>query len=151
MRAISQDAMSSSEARAAIRASHEALRGVALRTMTMAGDGGAHEDSLRLQGRTLCAAVADHLEFEESLMGLALADVLGLEGVLLVQLEADHQRQRMNASSTLSTLAPAHLTRPGLIASIRSLAESVLLDLTREERIFLRADVDELANDSPGG
>jgi len=151
MRAISQDSMSSSEARAAIRASHEALRGIALRTMTMAGDGGVGEESLRLQGRTLCAAVEDHLEFEESLMGLALADVLGLEGVLLVQLEADHERQRANASSTLSALVPANLTRSHLIASIRALAESVLLDLTREERIFLRADVDELANDSPGG
>jgi len=151
MRAISQDSVSSSEARAAIRASHEALRGIALRTMTMAGDGAAGEDALRLQGRTLCAAVDDHLEFEESLMAVALADVLGLEGVLLVQLEADHQRQRANAASTLAALAPDDLRRPRLVASIRALAESVLLDLAREERTFLRADVDELSNDSPGG
>jgi hypothetical protein len=151
MRAISGDSMSSSEARAAIRASHEALRGVALRTMTMAGDASATDDSLRLQGRTLCAAVEDHLDFEESLMAVALADVLGLEGVLLVQLEADHQRQRANAASTLAALAPDELARGRLIATVRALAESVLLDLSREERTFMRADVDELTNDSPGG
>ena len=151
MRAISQDSMSSGEARAAIRASHEALRGVALQAMTMAGDGAAADDVLRLQGRTLCAAVDDHLDFEESLMAVALADVLGLEGVLLVQLQADHQRQRANAASTSSALEPAELARPHVIASVRALAESVLLDLSREERIFMTADLDEMANDSPGG
>jgi hypothetical protein len=151
MGAIGEESMSSGDARGAIRSSQDELRALALQALTLAGDGAASDEALRAQGRRLCAAVQAHLDFEERMMATALADVLGLEGVLLVQLEADHQRQLSNAAATLSVMEAFDLTRPRLIASIRALAESVLLDLDREERTFMTADVDELANDSPGG
>lgn len=151
MQAISQESMSSSEARAALLAGQEALRAIAVQTRRMADDPSVTDEALRVQGRQLCTAVQEHLDFEQGIVAMALADVLGLEGVLLVQLEADRQRQRANAMSTVAALQPADLSRARLVASIRSLAESVMLDLAREERYFMKADVDELTNDSPGG
>lgn len=153
MQAVSQgrEAMSSGEARAAILSRHDELRGVAEQTLRLTSDAAARDGSLREQAQALCAAVRSHIEFEEGVMAVALADVVGLEGELLVQLDADHQRQRANAASTLAALEPVDLPKGRVVASIRALAESVLLDLTGEERYFLRADVDELTDDSLGG
>lgn len=151
MPGISQEPMSSSEARAALLSGQEQLRAIAVQTMRVADDATASDEALRTQGRHLCAAVQEHLDFEQGIVAMALADVLGLEGVLLVQLEADRQRQRANAMSTLTALSAADASRTRVVASIRALAESVMLDLAREERYFMTADVDELTNDSPGG
>lgn len=145
-----QGSMSSGEARAAIRSSHEELRRVALEAVR-AGDAAADGDSLRAQAQALCAAILEHLQFEERFMALALADVVGWEGELLVELDADHQRQRANVASTLAALEPADLPVARVAANVRALAESVLLDLGSEERYFVTADVDELTDDSLGG
>lgn len=148
---IGETSMSSSEARAAILASVEKLRGEAQQATRAAGDAAAPVDRLRAQGESLCAAVEAHLEFERRLAPVALADVLGLEGMLLVQLDADHERQRANVASTRSALEAAGATSARVGPSIRALADAVLLELAREERFFEKADVDELSNDSPGG
>ncbi len=151
MQAIGETTMSSSEARAAILASVEKLRGAAQRAIRLVRDGAAAAGVLGPEGRTLCAAVEDHLDFERNLAPVALADVLGLEGMLLVQLDADHQRQRANVASTRAALEPAEATSARVGASVRALAEAILVELAREERFFEKADVDELSNDSPGG
>lgn len=151
METIGHESMSSGEARAAILSRHDELRGIAEQTLRLSDDAAARDESLRAHGQALCAAVRNHIEFEEDIMALALADVVGLEGELLVQLDADHQRQRANAASTLAALEPASLPKGRVLASVRALAESVLLDLDGEERYFLSADVDELTDDSLGG
>lgn len=151
METIGHESMSSGEARAAILSRHDQLRGVAEQALRLTGDAEASDESLRDHARALCAAVRNHIAFEEDVMAIALADVVGLEGELLVELDADHQRQRANAASTLAALEPDNLPKARLLASIRTLAESVLLDLDGEERYFLSADVDELTDDSLGG
>ncbi len=151
MRPIGETSMSSSEARAAILASVEKLRGEAQQALQLAGDPAAPAALLRDRGERLCRAVEDHLDFERPLAAVALADVMGLEGMLLVQLDADHQRQRANLASTRAALEPADAAAVRLGASVRALAGAVLVELTREERFLEKADVDELSNDSPGG
>jgi hypothetical protein len=151
MHSMGQEVMTSGDARGAILSRHDQLRGVAEQTLRLTGDAAAGDESLRDQARALCAAVREHIEFEEDIMAIALADVVGLEGELLVELDADHQRQRANAASTLAALEPDNLPTARVVACVRALAESVLLDLTGEERYFLSADVDELTDDSLGG
>ena len=98
MHSMGQEVMTSGEARAAILSCHDGLRGLAEQTLRLTGDATADDELLRDQARALCAAVRQHIEFEEGVMATALADVVGLEGELLVQLDADHQRQRANAA-----------------------------------------------------
>jgi len=106
---------------------------------------------MRTHARDLCRALAAHIEFEERIVGMALADVIGWGGVLLAQLEAEHARQRANLASTLSAVETNELPKRQLVESVRALADAVLVDLESEERVLLTADLDEMADDSPGG
>jgi hypothetical protein len=143
--------ISSSDARAAIMSCHDELRGLVKETIQFVGDPMQGLELMRAQARDLCRALQAHIDFEERVVAMALADVIGWGGVLLAQLEEEHARQRASLESTLSVLEPAELPKRKLVESVRALADAVLVDLASEERYLLTADLDAMANDSQGG
>jgi hypothetical protein len=145
------ESISSSDARAAILSCHDELRGLVSETIQFVGDPMQGLELMRAHARDLCRALAAHIEFEERIVSMALADVIGWGGVLLAQLEAEHARQRVNLASTLTAVETNELPKRQLVESVRALADSVLTDLESEERVLLTADLDEMADDSPGG
>ncbi len=145
------EAISSSDARAAILSCHDELRGLVNETVQFVDDPMQGLELMRAHARDLCRALAAHIEFEERIVGMALADVIGWGGVLLAQLEEEHARQRANLESTLSAVETNELPKRDLVESVRALADAVLNDLESEERVLLTADLDEMADDSPGG
>jgi len=151
MRTTTGEPISSSDARAAILSCHDELRGLVNETVEFVGDPMQGLELMRAQARDLCRALAAHIEFEERIVAMALADVIGWGGVLLAQLEGEHARQRASLASTLSAVETAELAKRDLVESVRALADSVLIDLESEERYLLTADLDALANDSQGG
>jgi hypothetical protein len=146
------ESLSSSDARAAIMSRHEALRGLVTETMLMTeGAAGRPDDEpLRAHARGLYAAFADHLDFEERILAIALGDVIGWGGVLVRQIEQDHQRARAALASAASALDPGG-GGDGLVEHLRGLATSLLRSLDSEERCLFTADLDALAVDSRGG
>jgi hypothetical protein len=143
--------ISSGDARAAILSCHDELRGLVNETIQFVDDPMQALELMRAQARDLCRALAAHIEFEERIVAMALADVIGWGGVLLTQLEAEHAGQRARLASTLSAVETAELPKWELVESVHALADTVLIDLASEERYLLTADIDALANDSQGG
>ncbi|HLK88769.1 MAG TPA: hypothetical protein VKZ18_02685 [Polyangia bacterium] len=156
MRVTIREPISSSDARAAILSSCEALRGLAAATIevTEAGAWSRSErdfEPVRAQAKDLCAAVSKHMEFEEGILATALGDVIGWGHALRSQIEEDHQRQRATIALAMSALEPHAVASDRLLERVRAFADALLVDLESEERYLLTADVDALSADSPGG
>lgn len=151
MRATTGEPISSSDARAAILSCHDELRGLLIETIHIVDDPMQGLELMRAHARDLCRALAAHIEFEERLVAMALADVIGWGGVLVAQLEAEHAHQRESLASILSAVEMVELPKPQLVASVHALADTMLVDLASEEQVLLAADVDALSQDSPGG
>jgi hypothetical protein len=151
-----REPLSSSDARAAILSSCEVLRGLAAETIQVA-EGGAWSKSdrdfepLRARAKDLCAAVAEHMEFEERILATALGDVIGWGHALRSQIEEDHERQRATIALAMSALEPHGVASDRLLERVRAFADALLVDLESEERYLLTADVDALSVDSHGG
>jgi hypothetical protein len=154
MRTTSTETLSSGDARAAILSSNEELRELATETIQVA-EGltvvGRGFEPLRVQAKDLCAAVAEHMEFEERILATALRDVIGWGAALRAQIEEDHERQRATVALAMSALEPDDSSTARLIERIRAFADALLTDLESEERYLLTAEIDALSSDSQGG
>jgi hypothetical protein len=154
MRTTPLEPVSSGEARAAILSSNEELRELAAETIHVA-DGATTSargfEPLRAQAKDLCAAVAEHMDFEEQMLATALGDVIGWGASLRAQIEEDHERQRATVALAMAALEPDSLSTGRLIERIRAFADALLVDLESEERYLLTADLDALSIDSHGG
>jgi hypothetical protein len=74
-----------------------------------------------------------------------------LGSVLQAQVVEGHEKQRAILASARSALEPAGLSPARLVQSVRTLANTVLVDLKAEESCLLSADLDALATDANGG
>ncbi len=156
MRTTIREPLSSSDARAAILSSCEVLRGLATATIevTEAGAWSRAErdfEPVRAQAKDLCAAVCQHMEFEERILATALGDVIGWGHALRSQIEEDHARQRETIVLAMSAMEPHAVASERLLERVRALADALLVDLESEERYLLTAEVDALSADSHGG
>jgi len=154
MRTTTLKPLSSSDARAAIRSCHDELRGLVTETIHFA-DGAATSDAdfepLRAHARELYEAFEEHIDFEERILPTALRDVIGWGSVLQAQVVEGHEKQRAILASARSELEPARLSSIGLVHSVRTVADTILVDLKTEEDCLLSADLDALTIDGRGG
>lgn len=144
----------SGEVRDAILAQHETLRVILARTVELADLSAASAqefDALRAQARTLYESLAAHMDFEERVLPTALRDVIGWGAMLQAQLEEDHSRQRASLATALDALGPNGLSGVALIESVRTFAQTLLVDMEGEESGLLEADLDAIATDTKGG
>jgi len=154
MRMTPLEPISSDDARAAILSSNEELRGLAEETIHVAERATISTrgfEPLRAQAKDLCAAVAEHMDFEEQMLATALGDVIGWGAALRAQIEEDHHRQRVTVALAMAALEPDGPSTGRLIERIRAFADALLVDLESEERYLLTADIDALSIDSQGG
>jgi Hemerythrin HHE cation binding domain len=146
--------LSSSDARYAILSRHDELRGLVTETIRHADVARTSDrdcEPLRAHARELYQAFQMHMDFEERILGTALRDVIGWGAVLHAQIEEGHERQRATLASAMSALEPEGLSSISLVDSVRTVADSLLHDLTDEEKCLLNADLDAIAIDSRGG
>jgi hypothetical protein len=145
--------LSSGDARAAILSSNEVLRELAAETIHVAEGATTVRgfEPLRAQAKDLCAAVAEHMDFEEQMLATALGDVIGWGSALRAQIEQDHERQRATVALAMAALEPDSLSVARVVERIRAFADSLLVDLESEERYLMTADLDALSIDSRGG
>jgi hypothetical protein len=154
MRVTPLEPFSSGDARAAILSSNEELRELAAETIHVAEGATTSMRSfepLRAQAKDLCAAVAEHMDFEEQMLATALGDVIGWGSALRAQIEQDHERQRATVALAMAALEPDSASTARLIERIRAFADALLVDLESEERYLMTADLDALSIDSRGG
>lgn len=155
MRTTIKEPLSSSDARAAILSCHDELRGLVTETIHFA-DGATQADRdvepLRAHVRELYEAFEEHMDFEERILPTALRDVIGWGAVLEAQLVEGHEKQRAVLASAMSALEPAGGLSPArLVQTVRTLADTILVDLKTEESCLLSADLDAMTLDSRGG
>jgi hypothetical protein len=155
MRTTTLEPLSSSDARAAILSCHEELRGLVEETIHSADDAGMSDwgdfEPLRAHALELYAAFEEHIDFEERILSTALRDVIGWGAELQAQVVEGHGKLRADLASAMSALKPEAVSRARLIESVRAFADTLLDDLTTEERCLLRADLDAMATDAHGG
>jgi len=154
MRTTTKEPVSSSEARAAILSCHDELRGLVTETIHVADDATESErdcEPLRAHARELYEAFEEHMDFEERILPTALRDVIGWGFVLQAQVVEGHEKQRAILASAMSALEPGGLPPDRLVQSVRSFADTILVDLKTEESCLLSADLDALTIDSRGG
>jgi hypothetical protein len=154
MRTTTREPLSSSEARNVILSLHDELRGLVTETIHHA-DGATKSDRdfepLRTHARELYEAFQTHMDFEERILATALRDIIGWGAVVQAEIEEGHERQRATLASALSALEPEAVSSTRLVESVRTFADTLLLDLKAEERHLLNADLDAIATDSQGG
>jgi hypothetical protein len=154
MRTTTQKPLSSSDARAAILSCHDELRGLVTETIHFADDATTSDrdfEPLRAHARELYEAFAEHMDFEERILPTALRDVIGWGFVLEAQVVEVHEKQRAILASAMSALEPGGLSPARLVESVRTFADTILVDLKTEESCLLCADLDALTTDSRGG
>lgn len=154
MRMTATEPLSCGDARAAILSSNTVLRELAAETIHVAeGARGSARgfEPLRAQAKDLCAAVAEHMDFEERILATALGDVIGWGAALRAQIEEDHERQRATVALAMAALEPDSVSVARVIERIRAFADELLVDLESEERYLMTADLDALSVDSHGG
>jgi hypothetical protein len=148
------EAISSSEARAAIMSCHEELRGLVTETIHAAEKATASDNEfepLRNHALLLFQAFEEHMDFEEELLPAALRDVIGRGPMLAKQVVDVHERRRSTLVLAMSALEPGLLPRKYVVDSVRALADTLLRDLKSEERCFYTADLDAIVTDAHGG
>jgi hypothetical protein len=147
--------LSSSEARAVILSQHASLREQVSETLTLAEGAGSTRrelDPLQTRARGLYEAFTAHMELEERVLAIALADVIGWGGELIREIERDHERQRADLHAALRAVErETARVGGGLIASVQRFSATLLGALDREERLLLTADVDAMIVDGRGG
>jgi hypothetical protein len=154
MTGATTEEMSSGEAREQILSQHAVLRSLLADVEEVAGRTAAsrdHFEVLRAQAKRLYRTLAAHMAFEEQLLPAALRDVIGWGATMREQLEEDHARQREIIAIAIEEIGPDGLSGAALTASVRAFVTMLLVDMEGEERSLLQADLDALANDSPGG
>jgi hypothetical protein len=154
MRTTTREPLSSSDARYAIISCHDELRGLVSETIRYADVARKSDcdfEPLRAHARELYRAFQSHMDFEERILGAALRDVIGCGAVLHAQIEEGHERQRATLASAMSALEPEALSSTSLVESVRTVADTLLHDLSDEEKCLLNADLDAIAIDSRGG
>jgi hypothetical protein len=154
MRTTTQEPRSSSAARAAILSCHDELRGLLSETIHFADGATKSErdfEPLRVHARELYQAFEEHIDFEERILPTALRDVIGWGAVLQAQVVEGHEKQRAILASAMSALEPGSLSAAHLVQSVRTLADTLLVDLKTEESCLLSADLDALTTDARGG
>jgi hemerythrin HHE cation binding domain-containing protein len=146
--------VSSRDARAAIFARHEELRGLVNETIRIADAAGAAEpgfEPLRAYARELYEAFEVHLDFEEGILIAALRDVIGWGSVLRAQVVEAHQKQRATLASALSALNTGDVGRNRVVADLHTVADILLADMTTEDQCLMTADLDAMSVDARGG
>lgn len=154
MGTVASEPMSSSAARDAILSRHDELRCLVTETIHLADDAIWSDrdcEPLRVHAKELYEAFEEHMEFEERILSTALRDVIGWGSSLQAQMEEEREKQRAILASAMSALTPEGLSPAGLIESVRTVADTLLLDLQSEEQCLLNADLDAIAIDSQGG
>jgi|HubBroStandDraft_2_1064218.scaffolds.fasta_scaffold525169_1 hypothetical protein len=155
MRTTTLEPLSSSDARAAILSCHDELRGLVEETIHSADDAGRSDwgdfEPLRAHALELYEAFEEHMNFEERILPTALRDVIGWGSELQAQVVEGHEKLRADLAAAMSALKPEAVSRARLIESVRAFADTLLEDLTTEERCLLRADLDAMASDAHGG
>lgn len=149
-----QEQVSSREARAVIFARHDELRGLVNETIRFADaamDSEPGFEPLRAYARELYEAFEVHLDFEEGILMAALRDVIGWGSVLRAQVVEAHQKQRATLASALSALEAGDLERRRVVEDLHAVADTLLADLTTEDRCLLTADLDAMSVDARGG
>ncbi len=155
MRTTTLEPLSSSDARAAILSCHDELRGLVEETIHSADDAGRSDwgdfEPLRAHALELYEAFEEHMNFEERILPTALRDVIGWGSELQAQVVEGHDKLRADLAAAMLALKPDAVSRARLIESVRAFADTLLEDLTTEERCLLRADLDAMASDAHGG
>jgi hypothetical protein len=154
MRMTPMEPLSCGDARDAILSSNVELRELAAETINVAEGARASArgfEPLRAQAKDLCAAVAEHMEFESRMLPTALGDVIGWGSALRAQIEEDHERQRATVALAMAALEPDSASIARVIERIRAFADELLVDLESEERYLMTAELDALSIDSQGG
>jgi hypothetical protein len=156
MRTTTLEPLSSSDARAAILSCHDELRGLVEETMHSAENAGRSSEwgdfePLRAHALELYEAFEEHMNFEERILPTALRDVIGWGSELQAQVVEGHEKLRADLAAAMLALKPDAVSRVRLIESVRAFVDTLLEDLTTEERCLLRADLDAMASDAHGG
>ena len=154
MRTTTQESLSSSDARDAILSRHDELRGLVSETIHCAESATQSDrelEPLRAHARELYEAFQEHMDFEEELLATALRDVIGVGDILQAQMYEGHVKQRATLAAAISALEPGSLSRVRVVESVRAFVDTLLRELTSEERCLLYADLDAIATDSQGG
>ncbi len=155
MRTTTLEPLSSSDARAAILSCHDELRGLVEETIHSADDAGTSDwgdfEPLRAHALELYEAFEEHMNFEERILPTALRDVIGWGSELQAQVVEGHEKLRADLAAAMLALKPDAVSRVRLIESVRAFVDTLLEDLTTEERCLLRADLDAMASDAHGG
>jgi len=155
MRTTTLEPLSSSDARAAILSCHDELRGLVEETIHSADDAGRSDwgdfEPLRAHALELYEAFEEHMNFEERILPTALRDVIGWGSELQAQVVEGHEKLRADLAAAMLALKPDAVSRVRLIESVRAFVDTLLEDLTTEERCLLRADLDAMASDAHGG
>ena len=144
----------SSEARNLILVQHAQLRAHMAEVSELARLSMTNEQALeplRAKARGLYAALDDHMHLEESVLEVALRDVIGRGSELHAQLGRDHERQRALLTSAMADIGRTGLPAEELVRSVRRFVEVLLRDMGAEEQVLLTAEVDALIVDSKGG
>jgi hypothetical protein len=152
--ATTGEAISSSEARAAIMSCHDELRGLVNETIHAAEKATASEhefEPLRSHALLLFQAFEEHMDFEEALLPAALRDVIGHGPMLAKEVVDVHEKRRSTLALAMSALEPGLLAPQLVVASVRALADTLLRDLKSEERCLHTADLDAIVTDGRGG
>ena len=144
----------SSEARDAILAQHEHLRGLATDVSELAGLSTTRSEAaerLRTKTLELCTILEEHMRFEDSVLEAALRDVTARGPQLHAEIERDHQRQRAIFSSAMAEIGRTDLPNDELVGGVRRFVDLLLRDMDAEEQVLLSAEVDALLADGEAG
>jgi hypothetical protein len=144
----------SSEARDAILAQHEHLRSIVTNVSELARLSATRADAvepLRTGALTLCAALEEHMRFEESVLEAALSDLTALGPELHAEIERDHRRQRAILTAAMAEIGRTGLPSAELVGGVRRFVDLLLRDMEAEEQVLLSAEVDALLADGEAG
>jgi iron-sulfur cluster repair protein YtfE (RIC family) len=144
----------SSEARSALLAQHDQLRRLVAETSDAARFSATTNQSLdllRASARSLYLALDEHMRFEESVLEVALRDIIGRGAELHAQIERDHQQQRAILSTAIAELGRRNLSGEEIVNIVRRFVDILVRDMDAEEEVLLDAEIDALLVDGEPG
>jgi hemerythrin-like domain-containing protein len=145
-----------SQARARILTEHAELRSMLDRLdrwTRHAVDDAQALGPLRGGARELYYKLTAHLLLEDQVLAPRLREIPGWGTVLAERLAEEHRRQRERLEHALAMLDDESSSRALLIATVRSIARDLRLDMETEEKELLRPDLlqDTLIADGEAG
>jgi hypothetical protein len=144
----------SGKAREVILAQHEQLRRLVAETSAAAGLSAMTNQSfdlLRAKTRALYLRLDEHMRFEESVLEIALRDIIGRGAELHAQVVKDHQRQRAILTKAIAELGRSDLSGEEIVRMVRWFVDILVRDMEAEEQVLLSAEVDALLADGQAG